>query len=264
MEKNIDIYNKKEKCNIKAKIFFNKNNLIKTDIFIFCHGYCSGKGSNSVRIVANKLLEYNIPSISFDFPGHIDSVQGADKLRVDICISYIDSVVEYIKEQYGDNIKISFYAISFGAYILLNKLIDDKNKYNNIILRSPAFNMKEIFINCLLKEDFEEYKKNGKAKTGHGGKIIVPYSFYEDLIEHDLYIKYKEKRKILIIQGDLDDTALITDTYKFITNKPEIELIKMKGVKHHMEPDEISASTEIMLKKLKNWCQEVSENNPII
>ena len=106
-------------------------------------------------------------------------------------------------------------------------------------------------VNVGLKEEFEEYKKNGRAKTGHGGKIIVPYSFYEDLIEHDLYIKYKEKRKILIIQGDLDDTAPITDTYKFITNRPKFELIEMKNVKHHMEPDEISVSTEIMLKKLE-------------
>lgn len=66
-----------------------------------------------------------------------------------------------------------------------------------------------------------------------------------------MYIKYKEKRKILIIQGDLDDTAPITDTYKFITNRPEFELIEMKNVKHHMELDEISVSTEIMLKKLE-------------
>lgn len=26
--------------------------------------------------VANELLKYDIPSISFDFPGHIDSIQG--------------------------------------------------------------------------------------------------------------------------------------------------------------------------------------------
>ena len=66
-----------------------------------------------------------------------------------------------------------------------------------------------------------------------------------------MYTKYKEKRKILIIQGSLDDTAPISDTYKFIANKPEFELVEMKNIKHHMEPDEISVSTEIMLKKLK-------------
>lgn len=259
MEKNIEIYNKKENCNIKAKVFFkdliNKSN----SIFIFCHGFCSRKGSNSVNVVANILLECGIPSISFDFPGHIDSIQGTDKLKVDVCISYINSIVDYVKEKYGNDIKISFYAISFGAYILLNKLIGDNSNYDNIVLRSPAFNMKNILVESLLKEPFEQYKRLGKAKAGHGGKIEVPYSFYEDLVSHNLYDNYKEKRKILIIQGSLDDTAPIKDTYKFIKNRPEIELIEIKNIKHHMNPQEISLITKIMLEKLSmneidiNW-----------
>lgn len=250
MEKEIDIYNNKEDCNIKAKMFYMNSINESNKIFIFCHGFCSGKGSNSVKIVANMLLECGIPSISFDFPGHIDSIQGTDKLEVDVCISYINSVVEYVKKEYGNSIKISFYAISFGAYILLNKLIGDNSYYDNIVLRSPAFNMKSILVKSLLKDSFEQYKREGKAKAGHGGKIEIPYSFYEDLVRHNLYDNYKEKRKILIIQGSLDDTAPIKDTYKFIKNRPEIELIEMKNIKHHMEPNEISLSTKKMVKRL--------------
>lgn len=251
MEKNIDIYNKKENCNVKAKMFYTDEKEINKQIFIFCHGFCSGKGSNSVKIVANKLLQYEIPSISFDFPGHIDSVQGTDKLTVEVCISYINSVIDYIKNKYGENIKISFFAISFGAYILLNKFIGDNSEYQNIVLRSPAFNMKEIFKNSLLKETFEKYKESGKAKCGHGGKMEIPYSFYEDLTKNDLYNKYHEKRKILIIQGTLDDTAPIEDTYKFIENRPEFELIEMENMKHHMEPEEIEIVAEKMIEMLK-------------
>lgn len=177
-------------------------------------------------------------------------MQGADKLNVDVCISYINSVVEYVKEKHKNDINISFYAISFGAYILMNKLIGDPSNYDNIVLRSPAFNMKDILVQSLLKEPFEQYKKSGTAKAGHEGKLEVPYSFYEDLVKHNLYDNYKEKRKILILQGEQDDTALIEDTYKFIKNKPEIELIEMKNIKHHMNPQEIALSTEIMLKKL--------------
>ncbi len=251
MEKNIDIYNESEKCIVKSKIFYKDENNISKKFYIFCHGYCSGKGSNSVKIVANELLKYNISSISFDFPGHIDSVQGTEKLTVKTCISYIDSVIDYIKNKYGNDTKISFFAISFGAYILLNKLIGDKNNYENIILRSPAFNMKNIFKNCLLKESFESYKKNGNAKTGHGGKIDVPFAFYEDLVQNDLYKNYKEKRKILILQGHLDDTAPIEDTYEFIKNKPEMELIEFKNLKHHMEPNEIKLVSETLANRLR-------------
>lgn len=250
MEKNIDIYNKKEDCIIKGKEFYIEEENDNNQIFIFCHGFCSGKGSSSVRIVAERLLQYGIKSISFDFPGHIDSTQGTDKLTVDVCISYIDSVIDYIKSEYGKNVKISFFAISFGAYVLLNKLIGDRSKYENIVLRSPAFNMKDIFTKCLLKEPFTQYKESKKAKAGHGGKLEVPYSFYEDLTQNDLYSKYHEKRKILIIQGSLDDTAPIEDTYKFIKYRPEIELIEIKNMKHHMEPEEIEFVTEKMITRL--------------
>lgn len=250
MEKDIDIYNSQEKCIIKAKLFYFDENKNSKNFFIFCHGFCSGKGSNSVKIVANKLLEYGINSISFDFPGHIDSKQGADKLKLNVCISYIDSVIYYLKKQFGQDINISFFAISFGAFVLLNKLIEDSLEYNNIVLRSPAINMKEIFINCLLKESFEQYKINGKAKAGKDGKIEVSYEFYEDLIKNDLYSRYNEKRKILIIHGELDDTAPIKDIYKFIEKRPEIELIEMKNMKHHMEPDEIEIITQTMINNL--------------
>lgn len=252
METNIDIYNNEESCNIKAKVFFNADTNNKTNrVFIFCHGFCSGKGSNSIRVVANMLLKYGITSISFDFPGHVDSIQGTDKLTVNVCISYINSVVEYVKSTYGEDVKISFYAISFGAYVLLNKLIGDNSSYENIILRSPAFNMKAIFVNSLLKESFKEYKKNGFAKSGHDGKLIMPYSFYNDLLENDLYKNYKEKRKILIIQGTLDDTAPISDTYDFIRDKVDFELIEMKNMRHHMTPEEIGITVQEMLKRIK-------------
>lgn len=251
MEKNIDIYNENEECTIKAKMFYKSEENSAKHFCIFCHGYCSGKGSNSIKVVANELLKYNIYSISFDFPGHVDSVQGVEKLTVKVCISYINSVINYIKEKYGKDTKISFFAISFGAYILLNKLIGDKSKYENIILRSPAINMKDIFIKCLLKEPFEEFRKNEKGRTGHDGKIEVPYTFYKELLNNDIIKTYHEKRKILILQGSLDDTAPIEETYKFIKDKPEIELIEFANLKHHMSVEEINLISRKLIEKLR-------------
>ena len=173
------------------------------------------------------------------------------KLTVDICISYINSVISYIKQEFGSDVKISFYAISFGAYILLNKLINDKDNYSNIILRSPAINMKEILLRSLLKDSLSSYRQTGKARAGHNGEKEIDYSFLEDIEENNLYKNYKEKRKIIIIQGVLDDTALIKDTYKFIMNKPEIQLIEIEGLNHHMEPEEIKDITCEMLKMIK-------------
>lgn len=214
------------------------------NFFIFCHGFCSKKESNSVEIVAKELLKSGVTSIAFDFPGHGESEQNISKLTVDVCISYINAIISYIKQKFGSDVNISFYAISFGAYILLNKLINDKDNYSNIVLRSPAINMKEILLKSLLKDSLSSYKQIGKARAGHNGEKELPYSFLEDIEKNDLYKNYKEKRKIIIIQGTLDDTALIKDTYKFIKNKPEIQLIEIKGLNHHMEPNEIKDITK--------------------
>ena len=75
--------------------------------------------------------------------------------------------------------------------------------------------------------------------------------FIEDLKNHNIYNDYKGKKKILILQGKDDDTAFIEDTYRFIKDRKEIELIELENVKHHMSPEEISKSTEIMLNKIK-------------
>ena len=150
----------------------------------------------------------------------MDSTQGTEKLTVDVCTSYIDSVIDYIKSEYGKNVKISFFAISFGAFVLLNKLIGDRSKYENIVLRSPAFKMKDIFKNCLLKEPFTQYKESKKAKAGHRGKIEVPYSFYEDLTQNDLYSKYREKRKIALEELADKLTRTVIRTGKQVTLEP--------------------------------------------
>ena len=42
----------------------------------------------------------------------------------------------------------------------------------------------------------------------------------------------------------------IEDTYKFIKDRPEIELIEIKNMKHHMEPEEIEFVTEKMITRL--------------
>ena len=93
-------------------------------------------------------------------------------------------------------------------------------------------------------------KNTREGRTGKNGKIIVQYSFYEDLVKNNLYENYKEKRNVIIYQGDLDETALIQETYKFIENRPEIELVELKGMKHHMETDELEIVAKQMIKKI--------------
>lgn len=57
MEKDFNIFNKKENCVIKARLYCNSENERINHIFIICHGFCSGKGSNSVKSLTSNFLK---------------------------------------------------------------------------------------------------------------------------------------------------------------------------------------------------------------
>ena len=135
---------------------------------------------------------------------------------------------------------------------ILDIMLDDKSGFDlieEIRLQGPETPV--IFMSARDKE----FDRIIGLEKGSDDYITKPFNPLELIARvksaYRRYTKYNEKRKILIIQGSLDDTAPISDTYKFIANKPEFELVEMKNIKHHMEPDEISVSTEIMLKNLK-------------
>jgi len=56
-------------------------------------------------------------------------------------------------------------------------------------LRAPALDMKNIFINHLLKEDFATFEKNKIARAGFDGNIKLTYNFFEELKNYDLLKK---------------------------------------------------------------------------
>lgn len=246
MNKYLEIKNK-----IKVKILIPEGK-IKKEIFLICHGFGSTKDSRSTEIMARELNKNNFIVVAFDFPGHGESIEPIEKLTVENCISYINEVLEYTKNEFK-NYEISILATSFGGYVTINKLIqDDKNEFKNIVLRCPAIDMKNIVINTLIKGNIEKFKEEGKIKCGFNGEIELKYSFYEDLCKYDILKTYNKKEKILIIQGNEDDVAPIQDTYEFVKkDKENIKLIPLEGVKHKMTDEELEKLIEIMFKELK-------------
>lgn len=236
---------------ISVKVFIPEKQ-VKNEVFIICHGFGSSKDSRSSEIIARKLNENNFIAVSFDFPGHGESIEPIEKLTVNNCISYINEVVEYIKKEF-ENKEISIVATSFGAYVTINKLIkEDVNEFKNIVLRCPAIDMKNILVNVLIKDDIERFKKEGKIKAGFEKKQELTYSFYEDLCANDIIKTYNKKLKMIILQGTEDDVAPIKDTYEFMKKDSEnIKLIPLEGVKHKMTNEELKMLMEIAIKEIE-------------
>lgn len=208
-----------------------------SEIIIACHGFGGDKESSAIIELADKATMHNIGLICFDFPGHGESEVNADKLSINNCINDIISIENYIKSTFQD-IPISIFATSFGAYITLLKIFKYQTTYKHIILRAPAIKMDEIFKNSLIRENMSDFKERDFTQLGFERKMDVPYSFYKDLTVNNILNLYNNNQKILIIQGTEDDIAPITDTYEFINlDKTNISLIPIEGADHRMKKE---------------------------
>ena len=233
MKEQIEINNKIGRYNIPIIMDIPKNS---RDIFIMCHGFWGSKDSSITEIISDELVKNKIGVVAFDFPVHGKSDATIEKLTVNNCMSDINLIAQFLRREFPES-DISLFASSFGAYVAINTFLDNLEHFKYVILQSPAVNMKEVLVNSLLKEDFEDYQKNGIAKAGRNGKMRVLYSFYEDLKEHDLLKKLTNlKQRMLIFHGTVDDTALIEDTRKFANlNSDFVRLIEIPNANHKME-----------------------------
>lgn len=128
------------------------------NIIIACHGFGGDKESSAITLLADKIKNDKIGVITFDFPGHGKSEVEADKLTLDNCISDLETVEEYARNQFL-NAKIGIFATSFGAYITLLKINRNGHGYASIVLRAPAICMDEILKNVILTESIKNMKK---------------------------------------------------------------------------------------------------------
>lgn len=249
--KMLDIKGKLYKIN--AKIYIPEGKM--EEIIIACHGFAGDKESSAIYALSQEVVKNNIGVICFDFPGHGKSEVNADKLTINNCIQDINEIEKFIIDTYGD-IPINIFATSFGAYITLINIARNNKKYKNIILRSPAIRMEEIFKNTLLRQSIYEYKKNEYTKLGFEREMLVPYTFLEELENNNIFKIYENKEipNIYIIQGDKDDIAPIEDTKEFISqHSKNIKLFIISGADHRMKgPGElekaIKYSKEIYIK----------------
>lgn len=228
---------KTSKYNISCKQYLPDDCKNMHEIIIACHGFGGDKESSTIKMLANEMVKKNIGVVCFDFPGHGKSEVNADFLTIENCINDINEIENYIINKYG-NIYISIFSTSYGAYITLLNIAKNKKKYKNIILRSPAIKMYEIYVNTLLNKPLYEYKKNGFIKLGYEREMNIPYSFLEDLESNNILDYYSNMvlPEIYIIQGDKDDIAPIEDTKDFVNiNKSKIHLYIIPGADHRMK-----------------------------
>lgn len=182
-------------------------------VLITLHGFAGDKDSSTIYALAEKLTKSGILVFAFDLPSH-GTDKGTSPLKLSKCFEYVSSVIQYIKKEYNGK-PISFFATSFGGYLLLNFLRANKIDCKHIILKSPAIFMEDVlqenilsehgYSLCDLKEDID---------LGFERPLLINKSFLKELKENSLKGCSFDKH-IDIIQGDMDDVVSVVDNERY-------------------------------------------------
>ena len=251
-EKKLDIYDLKN--NIKCKLYCNDRFGINS-IIISCHGFGGSKTNAATKKIAETFItKYDdIGVLAFDWPCHGEDVK--QKLRLADCMEYFDSVINYAKEEIKAD-KLFLQATSFGGYLSLKYISENKNPFKKIAYRCPAINMYDLLTKTILTEDdLYAINKRKTVLTGFNRKIKVDKELLEELYCNDVrkldFID--ESEKILIAQGTNDELVPYAEVRKFADNNI-IEFKTVEGADHLF-------SNPAKMKKYIDYVEELYEED---
>ena len=230
MEKKLDINDYKN--NIKCKMYCNDPYNINS-LIISCHGFGGNKKNAATKKIAESFLKKydDVAVLAFDWPCHGEDIK--QKLKLDDCMEYFDSVINYAKEEIkAENLFLQ--ATSFGGYLSLKYINEKNNPFKKIAYRCPAINMYDLLTKKVLSEDDLYLIAKGKTvQVGFNRKIKVDKELLEELYKNDVRKLdfVDESEKILITQGTNDELVPYDEVRDFADNNI-IEFRTVEGADH--------------------------------
>lgn len=243
MERNFGI--NEQGHNIRCKLYYQSIPDIRR-VVVFCHGFAGHKDNRAAQKFAEKILSkyHGIAVLVFNWPCHGDDVK--KKLLLRDCVTYLDLVVRYVKEQYHTE-EIYAYATSFGGYMVLKYIMEQGNPFVKIVLRCPAVNMYDSLCGKIMNaEDGEKLRKGKNTQVGFDRKIEISPQFLQDLQESDIQkLDYLEQSEsILILHGTKDEVIPFDVVQKFADDNL-IEFVPVPNADHRFQnPDCMDFATK--------------------
>ena len=102
-------------------------------VIIAVHGFAGDKDSSVIYEIAKEMTLNKCVVVTFDLPNHGEN-ESSTCLSLASCFQALTDIDLLVKERYIDK-EISYFATSFGGYLLLNLLSSNDYKYAKIILR---------------------------------------------------------------------------------------------------------------------------------
>ena len=175
---------------------------VKNQILICIHGFGGDAKSSVIDALGKNLADDGVVVVAFDLPCHgLDKTGGL--LSLEKCSSYLERVEEWVRTKFK-GLPVSYFATSFGGYLLLHYLESSTNDYSRLILRAPAVNMKDIMTKIIIEhgKTLEDIEK-GALNLGFEQELMVDNNFRLQLTLPKTC--KNSENYFYILQGKLDE-----------------------------------------------------------
>jgi len=223
----IDSRVKYEKLNGIINLFSAKPVKRAQKVVIYTHGMGSNK--DWVTRFYAPLVNKNIAVYAFDLPSHGEDESDFALFTLDLCVFYLENVIKYVKKMHP-GAKICLFGSSFGAFVILNKLLKEKNGIDKTVLMCPAFNLTDLFArktggntDYFSDQDYVQVFEN----------MRIYKEAYPGLKNGNDLIKKSKFENIAVIEGNKDKATPLEDV-KWFCDKNSLPLKVIENGYHEL------------------------------
>ncbi len=230
------------------EIVYEKLNEVPTKLYraenaagtvLAVHGFGGSKESAAIEGLAKRVCKNGLNVLTFDLPAHGERTEPASELRAERCLKEL-----LMAEQYAQSLGGSMYAFatSFGGMCMLQRLEKMSDSYKKVVLRVPAVDMAQSLVRITALTDrafsMEKAKQDG-FKITLGREYIIPYRFYEELLQMDCLRSCTRwnNDSVLTIHAEQDELVSPAATAEFLRLNPEMRRHCVKSSGHRMQKD---------------------------
>ena len=201
-------------------------NKLKT-IMIAAHGFSSSRNSFVYAKLSPILKQNNIGLVCFDLPGH--GLRKNEKLNVKACLDTIKDVEDEIRPFYSGPISLT--GASFGGFLVLRYLENNKREYGEVILRAPALYEYDVCKNDTLENWSEMIECLDSGKNYVRDNMEVETSMLKDYFKFDIFNHLNIKEDVKLIYCS-EDISVNNDNIIKLAKMKNWELFRLEGADH--------------------------------
>jgi len=211
-------------------------------VVIGLHGFRSGKDTNKMKVLSDRLLAHGIAMFRFDFMGVGESEGDFKNKTLGNDADDVHSAIETLRDyDFIDKSRIGLFGSSMGGFVSI--LETARNKDVKALAMASPVTVFDWLAKRYTDDQIKEFKKTGMIKdtsTKTDQVTELKFNFIIEGRNHNT-LKCAEEIKVpvLLVHGDTDEIVQYKDSERFFSVLDcDKKFVTIKGCEHFYEKKE--------------------------